>query len=81
MGMRCLKVGQIPSKADPERQAEYKKKLEPRLEEARSLKRAVFFVDAAHARYGRIFRNGLVFSCESLLNLLLVEKDLMSWEH
>ncbi len=26
MGMRCLKVGQIPSKADPERQAEYQKK-------------------------------------------------------
>ncbi len=63
MGMRCLKVGQIPSKADPEQQAEYqKKKLEPRLEEASSLKRAVFFVDAAHAGYGRIFRNDLVFS-------------------
>ena len=63
MGMGCLKVGQIPSKAAPEQQAEYqKKKLEPRLEEASSLKRAVFFVDAAHAGYGRIFRNDLVFS-------------------
>ncbi len=49
MGMRCLKVGQIPSKADPEQQEEYqKKKLKPRLQEAKSLKRAVFFVDAAH---------------------------------
>ncbi len=63
MGMRCLKVGQIPSKADPERQVEYQtKKLEPRLEEASSLKRAVFFVDAAHARHGGIFRHDLVFS-------------------
>ena len=26
MGMRCLKVGQLPSKADPEAQAEYQKK-------------------------------------------------------
>ena len=26
MGMRCLKVGQMPSKADPEQQAEYQKK-------------------------------------------------------
>ena len=53
MGMRCLKVGQIPSKADPERQVEYQtKKLEPRLEEASSLKRAVFFVDAAHLVMG-----------------------------
>ena len=26
MGMRYLKVGQIPSKADPERQEEYQKK-------------------------------------------------------
>jgi hypothetical protein len=25
MGMRCLKVGQIPSKADPDRQEEYQK--------------------------------------------------------
>ncbi len=49
MGMRCLKVGALPAKADPEQQDEYKKeKLEPRLEEAKQGKRAVFFVDAAH---------------------------------
>ncbi len=49
MGMRCLKVGSLPAKADPEQQEEYKKeKLEPRLEEAKQGKRAVFFVDAAH---------------------------------
>lgn len=39
----------IPSKADPIVQDEFKKKfLEPRLEEAKQGKRAVFFVDAAH---------------------------------
>ncbi len=49
MGMRCLKVGALPAKADPEQQEEYKQeKLEPRLEEAQQGKRAVFFVDAAH---------------------------------
>lgn len=49
IGMRCLKVGAIPSKADPDEQEEYKRdKLEPRLEEARRGERAVFFVDAAH---------------------------------
>jgi transposase len=49
IGMRCLKVGGIPSKADPDAQEEYKKnKLEPRLEEAKRGERAVFFVDAAH---------------------------------
>lgn len=49
LGMRCLKVGVIPAKADPDIQADFKKKeLEPRLEEAASGKRAVFFVDAAH---------------------------------
>ena len=49
IGMRCLKVGAIPAKADPMVQEEYKRdKLEPRLEEARQGKRAVFFVDAAH---------------------------------
>ena len=39
----------IPAKADPEVQAaSLKEVLEPRLDEARSGKRAVFFVDAAH---------------------------------
>ncbi len=49
MGLRCLKVGVIPAKADVEQQLEYQKnKLEPRLTEAKAGKRAVFFVDAAH---------------------------------
>jgi transposase len=49
MGMRCLKVGSVPAKADVDEQEEYKqKKLEPRLEEAKAGQRAVFFVDAAH---------------------------------
>ena len=49
IGMRCLKVGAIPAKADPDEQEKYQRdKLEPRLEEARQGARAVFFVDAAH---------------------------------
>lgn len=49
MGMRCIKVGFIPSKADPDEQEEYRvQKLEPRLAEAKAGIRAVFFVDAAH---------------------------------
>ncbi len=46
--MKCLKVGSLPSKADRYEQEDYKeKKLEPRLNEAKEGKRAVFFVDAA----------------------------------
>lgn len=48
IGMRLLKVGVILAKADPDKQEELKKTLEPRLEEAKSDKRIVFFVDAAH---------------------------------
>jgi len=49
IGMRCLKVGTIPSKVDVEAQDSYREKeLEPRLEEAKVGKRAVFFVDASH---------------------------------
>ena len=49
IGMSCRRVGVIPSKADPVQQEEFlKKKLEPRLEEAKAGLRAVFFVDAAH---------------------------------
>ena len=49
IGMRILKVGTIPAKADSEKQEEFKvNKLTPRLEDARSGKRHVFFVDAAH---------------------------------
>jgi transposase len=49
IGMKRLKVGTVPAKADVDEQEEFvKKKLEPKLEEARAGKRAVFFVDAAH---------------------------------
>jgi hypothetical protein len=34
MGMKCLKVGYLPSKADPDEQEDYKEK---------KLERAVFF--------------------------------------
>ena len=49
IGIRRHKVGMIPAKADPDIQEKFiKKELEPRLEEAKSNKRHVFFVDAAH---------------------------------
>lgn len=65
MGMRCLKVGFIPGKADPKVQAEYQKeKLEPRLSEAKQGKRAVFFVDAAHFVMGAFL--GLIWCFERI---------------
>jgi len=49
LGLKRLKVGQIPSKADPEQQETFlEEDLEPRLEEAKRGERHVFFVDAAH---------------------------------
>ena len=53
IGMRCRKVGFIPGKgSDPDKIEEQEtfriQELEPLLEEAKSGKRAVFFVDAAH---------------------------------
>jgi transposase len=49
LGLRCRKVGMLPAKADPDKQAEYlAQEIEPRLAEAQAGKRAVFFVDAAH---------------------------------
>ena len=49
IGMAPRKVGMIPAKADSEGQERFiKEELEPRLEEAESGKRVVFFVDAAH---------------------------------
>ena len=49
LGLRCRKVGMLPAKADPEKQAAYlEKEIEPRLAEAQAGTRAVFFVDAAH---------------------------------
>ena len=48
-GLKRLKVGTVPSKADLKEQEIFKKeKLEPRLEDAKSGKRKVLFVDAAH---------------------------------
>jgi len=49
LGMKYLKVGHVPAKADPEEQKAFlEEELEPRLEEAKQGKRHVFFVDAAH---------------------------------
>ena len=49
LGLKRLKIGYVPGKADVEAQEEYKEKeLEPRLEEAKKGERVIFFVDAAH---------------------------------
>jgi transposase len=49
LGLKRLKVGHIPAKADPDTQATFvNKELTPRLQEATAGKRALFFVDAAH---------------------------------
>ncbi|MCK6623487.1 MAG: IS630 family transposase [Calditrichia bacterium] len=49
LGMKPLKVGQIPAKADIEEQEQFKThKLEPRLQQAKAGKRVVLFMDAAH---------------------------------
>lgn len=49
MGMKPRKMAAIPAKADPQVQREFlTQKLEPKLEEAKAGKRAVFFVDASH---------------------------------
>lgn len=49
MGMKPRKMAAIPAKADPPVQREFlTQKLEPKLEEAKSGKRVVFFMDASH---------------------------------
>lgn len=49
LGLKRLKVGQIPCKANPEKQKTFlEEELESRLEEAKQGKRHLFFVDAAH---------------------------------
>ena len=49
LGLKRRKVGQIPAKADPEKQHKFlDEELEPRLEEVQAGKRHLFFVDAAH---------------------------------
>ena len=47
--LKRRKVGMVPAKADPEKQAVYRAEtLEPRLREAQAGQRLVYFVDAAH---------------------------------
>jgi transposase len=49
LGLKPRKVGMVPAKADPDKQAAFRaEKLEPRLEEAKAGKRLMYFVDAAH---------------------------------
>src|SRR5205823_2563170 len=52
VGLRCLKVGCCPPKGTRRSKRRIKKKLEPRLVEARAGERAAFFVDAAHFVFG-----------------------------
>jgi transposase len=48
-GMARRKVGSIPAKADTEKQKNFiDEEMEPRLQEAKENKRAVYFIDAAH---------------------------------
>lgn len=49
LGLKRLKVGQIPAQADPDEQEAFvEEKLQPRLAEAQRGQRHLFFVDAAH---------------------------------
>jgi len=49
IGLRPIKVGLIPAKADPVKQKDFlETELEPRIEEAKEGKRVILFVDAAH---------------------------------
>jgi transposase len=49
IGLKLYKVGQIPAKADVEKQKQFlEQELTPRLEEAKAGQRHLFFVDAAH---------------------------------
>ena len=49
LGVKRLKVGHLPAKADPQQQKDFLgEELEPRLLEAKQGKRHLFFVDAAH---------------------------------
>jgi transposase len=55
MGMRYRKAGQIPGKADGQKQMDFlEKELRPKLEEAARGERRVFFVDAAHFVMGAV---------------------------
>lgn len=49
LGLKRLKVGQVPAKANPGKQKAFlEEELQPRLEEAKQGKRHLFFLDAAH---------------------------------
>jgi transposase len=53
LGIKYRKVSSIPAKANPEAQQTFHDELlQPRLDEAKANKRAVFFVDAAHFVFG-----------------------------
>lgn len=53
LGMRFRKSGSLPGKVDPQMQIEFlEEELEPRLEEARSGERHVYFIDASHFLWG-----------------------------
>lgn len=53
LGANFRKVGSIPAKSNGEQQKKFlETKLQPRLEEAKSGKRTVYFVDAAHFVWG-----------------------------
>jgi transposase len=77
MGMKCLKVGSLPSKADRDEQEDYKeKKLEPRLNKAKEGKRAVFFVDAAPFDYGRFSRFNVLGALNAITHeVIMVTND------
>jgi transposase len=65
LGMKPRKVGQIPAKADVIAQGTFKsQQLEPRLAEAQSGQRIVFFMDAAHFVFAPFL--GLVWCFERL---------------
>jgi transposase len=65
LGMKCRKMGVIPSKADPDKQKAFLHgTLEPLLEEEKQGKRRVFFVDAAHFVMGAFL--GLLWCFERL---------------
>ncbi len=65
LGMKFRKMGVIPAKADPKKQAEFlNNELEPALEEEKQGKRKVFFVDAAHFVMGAFL--GMLWCFERL---------------
>lgn len=65
LGMKCRKMGVIPSKADPSKQETFlHQDIEPLLEEERQGKRRVFFVDAAHFVMGAFL--GMLWCFERL---------------